>query len=453
MQKSAWNLRGASRARILLRANPIARYFYREASRAPAASAVYSQPMQNTAISEKRLMDDIESIAGWNEADPAAGYSRPTFSSAWKGARDFVIGEARRLGCSVKTDPAGNVHARPGGLSWNEPAWLCGSHLDSVPSGGMFDGVVGVVVALELLRTQPDAALELVVFAEEEGTTFGIAMAGSRAWAGTIEAERLRKLKNRAGIDFETAGAVFGVAPDMICAKRFGFPLDSYKGMIEVHVEQGSGLWKKGLPVAVVTTVNGRRQYAGKITGVPNHAGSTAMSDRFDSLAGAAEFVLALETLGRELDSHHPGSTVTAGALTVAPNAVNVIPGAVDFMLDFRSPSDDALASGDASIRRLLSSIGEKRSLLTQIDCFEALPAMPFDPGLCDRLRRAAAGLGIPLPDASSGALHDSAILAPFLPTAMLFVASRDGISHNPAEFSRPEDIAAAARIVAAAIA
>jgi acetylornithine deacetylase/succinyl-diaminopimelate desuccinylase-like protein len=137
----------------------------------------------------------------------------------------------------------------------------------------------------------------------------------------------------------------------------------------------------------------------------------------------------------------------------VSPNAVNVVPGTADFMLDFRSPSDGALASGDASIRRLLSSIGEKRGLRTRIDCFEDLPAMPFDPGLCDRLRGAGAELGIPLPDASSGALHDSAILAPFLPTAMLFVASRDGISHNPAEFSRPEDIAAAARVVAAAIA
>jgi hydantoinase/carbamoylase family amidase len=409
--------------------------------------------MRDTEISEKRLMDDIEAIAGWNESDPAAGYSRPTFSPSWKAARDYVIEEARKAGCSVRIDPVGNVHARPAGLSWDEPAWLCGSHIDSVPSGGKFDGVVGVVVALEILRTRPGAALELVIFAEEEGTTFGIAMLGSRAWAGTLEAERLRKLKNRAGADYETAGEAFGVAPDMINAESFGFPLDHYKGMLEAHVEQGSGLWKKGLPLAVVTTVNGRRQYSGGFAGIPNHAGSTAMSDRYDALAGAAEFVLGLEALGRDIDRVHPGSTLTTGALTVAPNAVNVVPGTADFMLDFRSPSNDALASGDAAIRRLLSSIGEKRGLQTRIDCFEDLPAMPFDPGLCDRLRGAAAGLGIPLPDASSGALHDSAILAPYLPTAMLFVASRDGISHNPSEFSRPEDIAAAARVVAAAIA
>jgi len=408
--------------------------------------------MRNTEISEKRLMDDIETIAGWNESDPGDGYNRPTFSSSWKAARNYVIEEARKLGCSVRTDTVGNVHARPSWLSWDEPAWLCGSHIDTVPSGGKFDGVVGVVVALELLRIRPDAALELVIFAEEEGTTFGIAMLGSRAWAGTLEAERLRKLKNRAGIDFETAGRAFGVAPDMIHAESFGFPLGRYKGMLEVHVEQGSGLWKKGLPAAVVTTVNGRRQYSGQIQGVANHAGSTAMLDRYDALAGAAELILGLEALGREIDRVHPGSTLTTGALTVSPNAVNVVPGTADFMLDFRSPSDDALASGDASIRRLLSSIGEKRGLRTRIECFEDLPAMPFNPGLCDRLRRAGAKLGIPLPDASSGALHDSAILAPFLPTAMLFVASRDGISHNPAEFSRPEDIAAAARIVAATL-
>ena len=186
--------------------------------------------------------------------------------------------------------------------------------------------------------------------------------------------------------------------------------------------------------------------------GVANHAGSTAMSDRRDALTGAAEFIIGLEALGKEFDALHPNSVVTAGALTVAPNAVNVIPGRADYMLDFRSRSKELLSAGEGSIRRLLCSIGEKRSLKTQINCFENLPALLFDPGLCDRLRRAGTELGIPLPDASSGALHDSAILAPYMPTAMLFVASKDGISHNPAEFSRPEDIAAAARIVAAAI-
>jgi len=409
--------------------------------------------MQNMEISEKRLMNDIETIAKWSESDTAFGYNRPTFSPSWAVARDYVIEEARKLGCSVKMDPAGNIHARPAGLSWEEPAWLCGSHIDTVPSGGKFDGVVGVVVALELLRTQPGSALELVVFAEEEGTTFGIAMLGSRSWAGTLPAEQIKILKNRAGSDFASAGKAFGVALEKIGAQSFGFPLNRYKGLIEVHVEQGAGLWKKGLPVAVVTTVNGRRQYSGQFQGVANHAGSTAMPDRRDALAGAAEFVLGLETLGKEFDTIHPSSVVTTGALTVAPNAVNVIPGKTDFMLDFRSPSNDMLASGDSSIRSLLSSIGQKRGLETNIHCFENLPALPFNPSLCDRLRRAGASLGILLPDASSGALHDSAILAPMLPTAMLFVASKDGISHNPAEFSRPEDIAAAARIVAAAIA
>lgn len=408
--------------------------------------------MQTTEVSETRMMRDIERIALWTESAPEVGYSRPTFSPAWKGAREYVIEEAERAGCSVRTDPAGNLHARPHGLPWSEPAWLCGSHLDAVPSGGKYDGVVGVVVALETLRANPGAAVELVVFAEEEGATFGVAMLGSRAWAGTIEADRLLRLRNRSGIDFEAAGTPFGVAADKLARADFGFPLERYKGMIEVHIEQGPGLWNKGLAVAVVTTVSGRRQYAGRFSGVANHAGSTSMADRLDALAGAAEFVLALEQLARELHDRTGSATITTGALTVTPNAVNVIPGAADFMLDFRSCSNDALASGDAAIRRLLSDIGGKRRLGTEIDCFEALPALPFDAGLCGRLRRAAASLGIPLPDASSGALHDSAILAPFLPAAMLFVASRDGISHNPAEWSRPEDIAAAARIVAAAV-
>ena len=408
--------------------------------------------MKHSEISEKRIMDDIERIASWNESEPALGYSRPTFSPAWKRARDYVAEEAEKIGCSLRTDPAGNLHARPRGLGWDQGAWLCGSHLDSVPSGGKYDGVVGVVVALEILRAHPEAPMELVVFVEEEGTAFGIAMLGSRLWAGSFEPERLTTLKNAAGLDIASAGKPFGLAPERINAKDFGFPLGGYKGMIEVHVEQGAGLWKKGLPVAVVASVNGRKQYSGHLSGVANHAGSTAMADRFDALAGAAELVLGLESLGRELNVTYGNATLTAGRLVVSPNAINVVPGRADFGLDFRSSSNEALAAGDPAIRDLLSSIGERRGLGTSIECFESLPALPFDPGVCERLRRAGTSLGFDLPEASSGALHDCAILAPLLPSAMLFVASSEGISHNPAEYSRPEDIAAAARIVAAAI-
>lgn len=405
---------------------------------------------RESAASRGRLARDIEAIASFSEADPSVGFSRPTFSPAWRKALDHVAAEARSAGCAVRVDAAGNLHARPAGLGWETPAWLCGSHLDSVPTGGKYDGVVGVVVALEALRLRPDAALELIVFAEEEGTTFGLGMLGSRAWAGTLSPAELGALRNQRGEDYLTAGAPHGVAPEHLRAERLR-PA-AYRGLIEVHVEQGVALWNGGIPAAVVTTINGRRQYRCVMTGAANHAGSTKMADRHDALAGAAEAVTALEALARRLDRESDHTVMTVGRLEVEPNALNVIPGRVTFVVDFRARSNEMLASGDSLLREALTQAAASRGLSVEVTCTEELPAVPLDAAVCGRLREAAARLGVRLPDAASGALHDAAILAPFLPTAMLFVASQEGISHNPAESSRIEDIELAARIVVEAV-
>ncbi|HUI69305.1 MAG TPA: Zn-dependent hydrolase [Spirochaetia bacterium] len=398
------------------------------------------------AVDGKRLARDIEAIAGFSEQDPAVGHSRPTFSSAWRKARDYVIHEAAKAGCATRVDEAGNVHARPSGLGWESPAWLCGSHIDSVPTGGKYDGVVGVVVALEVLRSAPDAAVELVVFAEEEGTTFGLGMLGSKAWAGTLGARELQALRNSDGKDYLSAGAEHGVDPDRLDRERLR--PERYRGLVEVHVEQGPSLWNMGEPLAVVTGINGRHQYLCTLLGAANHAGSTKMSDRQDALAGAAECMTFLETIGKELDGEADHTVITVGRLEVEPNAINVIPGRVRFSIDFRSPSDDVLARGGELLRAGLARIGTERGLKIELTRTEQLAATPLDQGVCDMLRAAAGRLDLRLPDAKSGALHDTAILAPFLPSAMLFVASKDGISHNPAEFSRTEHIALATRVL-----
>jgi len=397
-----------------------------------------------------RLARDIEQIAAFSEEDPRIGFSRPTFSPSWRKARDYVAEEARKAGCAVRIDAAGNLHARPAGLGWREKAWLCGSHIDSVPTGGRFDGVTGVVVALEVLRAAPDAPMELIVFAEEEGTTFNLGMLGSRAWAGMTGADQLRTLRNREGRDYLAAGAAHGVDPERLDAERLD--PSAYHGLIETHVEQGPGLWNAGVPVAVVTAIAGRRQYSCALTGEANHAGSTGMEDRRDALAGAAQVVTALESLGRTQDKSEKYTVVTVGRLDVQPNAVNVIPGKVAFTVDFRARSNEGLARGDLQVRKLAQEIARSRGLALELSCTEELPAVPLDPGVCERLQEAAWRLELELPETASGALHDTAILAPLLPAAMLFVASRGGISHNPGEFSRIDDIACAARIVAEAV-
>jgi hydantoinase/carbamoylase family amidase len=402
-------------------------------------------------INADRIAKDIDAIAGFSEVDPSIGYSRPTFGKAWAAARDYVIGEAEKIGCGVRIDAAANVHLRPKSLPMDQPVWLSGSHIDSVPTGGKYDGVMGVVCPLEVLRVHPNARLELIVFAEEEGSTFNLGMLGSRAWAGTLSAEEMSKLTNKHGVDPITAGRAYGLDPARLATDRID-PAQ-YLGLIEIHAEQGLAMWNHDVPVAVVTAINGRRQFALTLTGQPNHAGSTKMADRADALACAAEIVLDLEDLAHGLDRELDHTVITVGQIITRPNAINVIPGEVALTIDFRARSGAMLDKGHERIKRIIEEAAGRRKIAAKLVPTESLPAQPLDAGVCDRLRRAAKTLGVKnFPDAASGALHDSAILAPLLPTAMLFVASKDGISHNPAEFSRIEDIALATQILAAAV-
>lgn len=403
-------------------------------------------------IRAERIAADIEAIGRCTLA-PGAGADRPTFSSAWRQARDFFITEAERAGCHWRIDAAGNVHARPRAVDWSRRVWLSGSHLDSVPHGGDFDGVVGVVAALEALRAahedgRADLPLEAIVFAEEEGTTFGLGMLGSRGWAGTLDAAALAALKNRGGQTYWEAGAEHAAAAARLAPETL--QPAAYSGLVEVHIEQGPAMWKHDRRVALVTAIAGRRQYLVALGGVANHAGSTGMDDRHDALAGAAEVIAAIECLPDLLGDH---AVATVGRITVEPNAINVIPARAEFTVDLRAPTAAALAAGDTRLTALVAAAALRRGLEHEIRLTESLPAASLDAALADRVRAAAARLGLaPLHETVSGALHDAAILAPLIPTVMLFVASRDGVSHNPAEFSRIDDIAAATRLLAAVV-
>jgi OHCU decarboxylase len=393
-------------------------------------------------ISVERIRADIGAIARCT-ATPGNGATRPTFSPPWVAARAYIIAQAEAAGCAVRTDAAGNVHARHADLGWETPAWLVGSHIDSVPHGGDYDGVAGVVVGLELLRSAKEdgvAALpvEMIAFAEEEGPTFGLGMLGSRAWVGELSAEKLSSLKNAAGKNYLEAGAPHGVKPGQLAADRFD--RRRFLGLIEVHIEQGPGMWRRDQRLAVVTAIAGRNQYRATLGGEANHAGATAMNDRRDALAGAGEMILALETLAHGLARQ---TVITVGRINCQPNAVNVIADRVEFTIDLRAPADETLQLGGSELRGLLTKISQQRGLSLEIVQTESAPARPMDQKLVSAFSPLVGGT-----TAVSGALHDSAILAPHLPTVMLFVPSRDGISHNPAEFSRVEDIAAAAEVV-----
>ncbi|MBV8779765.1 MAG: 2-oxo-4-hydroxy-4-carboxy-5-ureidoimidazoline decarboxylase, partial [Phycisphaerae bacterium] len=329
---------------------------------------------------------------------------------------------------------------RPGHVSWTDRAWLSGSHIDSVPTGGKFDGVAGVIAPLECLRAAAEDSLavplELIIFAEEEGTTFGIGMIGSRLWTGEIDPSLLAEFRNRDGMSYMEAGRDDGVDPNRLDLDRF--QPHGYHGFIEIHIEQGPAMWKRNQSLAIVTAIAGRRQYRVQISGIPNHAGSTPMEYRADALVAASKVITGLQLLAIELSN---STVATVGRIECEPNAINVIPGIVRLTIDVRSPDANLLHIADGRIREMLTNCGAP----FEITQTENQPPTPMDAQVCERLRRSADGA---IAETASGALHDAAILAPLLPTAMIFVASRDGISHNPAEFSRVEDVAAAAALL-----
>jgi len=386
-------------------------------------------------LSPDRISRDIETIAGFSESPPTIGHSRPTFSPSWAKARDYIITQAKQANCTHRIDSAGNVFIHHASLPENQKRWLSGSHIDSVPTGGKYDGVIGIVAPLEVLRQGP-VPLELVIWAEEEGTTFGLGMIGSRLAVGAATPASIANFLNRDKENFAEAGRNFGVGLDALESERFN-PAN-YHGLIEIHAEQGPAMWAEGISNAAVTAIAGRKQFHVSLTGQANHAGSTPMAYRRDALVEAARIITSLQRMAHELGA---GTVATVGKIDCVPNAINVIPGVVRFTIDLRSPDSAKLAAGEQRIRNFTTEGGSSVGVTCQPT--EDQPPVAMDPTIVQRLVDAGVSHRT-----ASGALHDAAILAPHLPTAMLFVASKDGISHNPAEFSRIEDIAEAATVL-----
>ncbi|HTL29054.1 MAG TPA: M28 family peptidase, partial [Tepidisphaeraceae bacterium] len=209
-------------------------------------------------VNEERLEKDVDLIAGFTET-PGEGASRPTFSKAWRAARDYFVKELEAAGCKWRVDACGNLHARPNAVAWEASTWISGSHIDSVPHGGNFDGVVGCIAPLEVFRAaredQKVVPMELIIWAEEEGTTFNLGMLGSRAWTGSLSRQQLADLRNAQGHNYLEAGAEHGVVPDKIGVDKI--KTTAIIGLIEVHVEQGPGLWNQKKPMGVVNAIAG----------------------------------------------------------------------------------------------------------------------------------------------------------------------------------------------------
>jgi allantoate deiminase len=344
------------------------------------------------------------------------------------------------IGMRVRVDAAGNLR----GLADASPAGgsrlILGSHLDSVPHAGAFDGVLGVVMGIALVEqlhgTRRPYAIEVIGFSDEEGTRFGAPFIGSRALAGTVDAELLDR---RDGHGRSVADAIrdFGLDPALIDREAIG---PGTLGYLEIHIEQGPVLDLMNAPLAVVTAIAGQSRCQLTFTGAANHAGTTPMSARRDALAGAAEWIVAVEHEAKAT----PDLVATVGRLDVEPGAGNVIPGSCRVTLDVRHRDDRVRHAAHGTLLNVARAIAGRRRLDLAIEPRLDQAAVPMDHAMTSRLVRAVEQVGVGVHCMPSGAGHDAMVLAPLVPVGMLFVRSPSGVSHHPDETVRVHDVAAA---------
>lgn len=365
------------------------------------------------------------------------GYSRPVHSVAETELREWFLAHATRRGLDLETDRNGILWAwwNPGRLPIRD-AVVTGSHLDSVPGGGAFDGPLGVasaLVAVDGLQRRdlvPARPLGIAVFPEEEGSRFGVACLGSRLLTGGIDADRAAGLRDEQGTTLAEAVAGAGLDPRHL--GRDPETLARIGTFVELHVEQGRGLVDLHQPVALATSILGHGRWRMTVDGEGNHAGTTAMEERRDPVVAAAAVVGAVRDVARA----HPGARATVGRFVPVPGGTNVIASRVDLWLDVRHPDDETTAAVVAAIQTRAAEIAAAEGCTSRMTTESFSPTVGFDPGLRDRLSRVLPGA--PLLD--SGAGHDAGVLAGSVPTAMLFVRNPSGVSHSPAEHVEDAD-------------
>ena len=402
-------------------------------------------PGESLLTRARTLLARIDELAAVSETSD--GFTTRTFGSDAMRRVNALVGRwLAAAGLRVWTDGVGNLRGDP--PRDGRPLLLLGSHLDTVREAGRFDGPLGVLTALACAEAAGAGGygalpvrLGVVGFSDEEGVRFGTSYLGSATLAGrAFRAEQLA-LADARGITLAQAIRDFGGAPEDLAACALDPGAEGgLAGYVEVHIEQGPVLEANDLPVGVVSAIAGQSRFAFRFEGQAGHAGTVPMTLRRDALAGAAEFVTAVETDARQ----DAGLVATVGQLDVRPGAGNVIPGAAAGFLDVRSPRDAQRLAACARLEAAARAVAARRGLALTWREVQGHPATACTEGLRARLAAAVARAGHPVLELPSGAGHDAVALAGRLPVGMLFVRCRDGLSHHPAEHAALEDIAVA---------
>ena len=377
-----------------------------------------------------RLMDMAE--VG---ATPAGGSNRQALSDDDKAGRDLFVGWAEQAGCSIELDGVGNLFARRGGTDTGAPPVVLGSHLDTQPTGGRFDGVYGVLGGLEVVEALNDhgirtqAPVEVAVWTNEEGSRFPVSMMGSSVWAGVLRIDEVRAITDRSGISVGDELDRLGWAG----AAPFGKPLRAY---LELHIEQGPILEASGSSIGVVSGVQGIRWFRVTIEGFPAHAGTTPMDRRRDPSRSLA---VALSGLHEMAAAHAPQVRLTPAMFASEPVSPNTVPDHITFTVDMRHPDAEVLESLDAQLRSLVAGAAAAHGCGHRIEVINDCAPVVFDDECVKAVESAARQCGFAYERIGSGAGHDACHVALTAPTGMIFVPCEDGLSHNEAESIEPE--------------
>ncbi len=394
-------------------------------------------------VDADRLWQSLMDMARIGATDKG-GVCRLAMTDLDQEGRNLLLEWCRPLGCRHALDRAGNLFIRRPGQDDTLPAVMTGSHLDSQPTGGRFDGVYGVLAGLEVFRALADqgvttrAPLELAVWNNEEGCRFSPPMMGSGAYAGVFELDWVYALKDE-------QGRTVGEELERLQWVGEGLGDRSVDAYFEAHIEQGPVLENEAKTIGVVTGGHGQRWYELNVYGQEAHAGPTPMPLRKDALVCASEMIGTVNRLGHD---HAPDAALTCGLIKVIPGSRNVIPGHVWVTIDTRHPEDQVLSTIEQSLRERFDAIAERHGCRYDLSVFWVSPSTAFDPDCVDLVRQGAQRGGYGHRDIISGAGHDAIYMARKVPTAMIFVPCEGGISHNEIENAQPADLGAGCQVL-----
>ncbi|WP_299390813.1 Zn-dependent hydrolase [Pelagibius sp.] len=400
--------------------------------------------LKNLTVNQDRLWDSLMEMARIGPG-VAGGNCRLALTDFDREGRDLFVRWCQDAGCSITVDKMGNIFARRPGSDPSLPPVATGSHLDTQPTGGKFDGVFGVLAGLEVIRTLNDhgietaAPVEVSVWTNEEGSRFAPAMVASGVFAGVFD---LDYGHSRADVDGKTIGEEL---------ERIGYLGEEtpgehpMKAFFEAHIEQGPILEAEEKTIGVVTGAQGQRWFEVTLTGSESHAGTTPMNRRKDALVAASKLVTAINEIAL---AHPPHAVTTVGMMQVSPNSRNTIPGSVFMTVDLRHPDDETLSQMESELRAACAGICDPVGVEAAIENIWCSPPIAFDTDCVAAVKKAAGAAGYGNMDIISGAGHDACYISRVAPTAMIFVPCEDGVSHNESESATPEDLAAGCNVL-----